>query len=65
MKPTFRETHPFVIAEPEPRRRFASAECAAATAYELKTTFVDEQTRQLYTWADVLRLAPIGARSTH
>ena len=56
---TFQQVHPFAIDEPEPKRRFASALCAAHSAVSGNQSFTDERTGSVYTRMDVLRLCDV------
>lgn len=57
VKLPFAVTHHFVLRETGVPRRFATAQCAAMSAYASKTTFVDERTGERYDWQDVLMLS--------
>lgn len=62
----FRIVHPFALDEPEPKRRFASALCAAHSAVtDARGTFTDERTGQMYTRFDVLRLCDVLWERAH
>ena len=60
----FLAKHPFVIIERGNRRRFASAKCAAHTAYHSSKVFEFEPTSQVYTFAEVTQLAMPTFRGT-